>query len=143
MKKNSYAKPVMAIEVFSPHEFVAACTMPGNYRVYAPFLENGKAEGWQDYGMNDMDDWYQNNWYIYFDSYSIREVQGNDYSADHQGRYWEITLGSEGKLVYSHNGQTEFAPANPIAAGATVWKNLGNGVESGVVEPVSGGKNAS
>lgn len=142
MKKNSYAKPVMAIEVFSPQEFVAACTMPGNYRVYAPYVENGKAEGWQDHG-NNMDDLYQNYWYIYFDSYSIREVQPNDYADDYQGRYWEITLGSEGNLVYNHNGQIQFAAANPVAAGSTVWKNLGNGVESDIVEPIAGGKNAS
>ena len=139
MERKNYSKPFMYTERFTPQCFCVACTLPGKYSVYAPYLENGKADGWQDHGMNNMDDWYQNYWRIYFDSYSIKLVTENDYTDDYQGKYWQIILGSKGKLVYNNGTTIQYSDKNPIAAGQIVWKNLGNGVESGVVEPVPGG----
>lgn len=137
MERKKYSKPFMRSETFTPEAFIAACTMPGSYSVYAPFVENGRADGWQSNGIN-MDDWYQNNWRIYFDSYTIELVSENDYQYDQQGTYWKIVIGSQGMLVYDNKrGHIEYSGKNPLPQGTIIYKNLGNAVESGQVEIIN------
>lgn len=129
MERKKYSKPFMRSETFTPEAFIAACTMPGSYSVYAPFVENGRADGWQSNGIN-MDDWYQNNWRIYFDSYTIELVSENDYQYDQQGKYWKIAIGSQGMLVKDYSGKIEYSDKNPLPQGTVIYKNLGNSIES-------------
>ncbi len=129
MERKKYSKPFMRSETFTPEAFIAACTMPGSYSVYAPYVENGLADGWQSHGIN-MDDWYQNYWRIYFDSYTIEQVSENDYQYDQQGKYWKIVIGSQGMLVKDYSGKIEYSDNNPLPQGTVIYKNLGNSIES-------------
>lgn len=146
MKKQNYSKPFMVAEKFIPDDFVTVCTAPGNFRIYAPNIENNNLEGWQthqntvDGTIYQKDYTFENYWWIYFDDQDIMHVGQDTYAHDNESNYWQNTLKTPGIMIHDHNGT--ITKGEIIPAGTIIYKNQGNSVYGGA-QLVEGGKNHS
>ena len=101
--KKVYSKPYLFCEKFVPQEFVAGCTIPGNY-CYSGLSESNRVyletTGNQTLNQSTGGDEYVSSGAIFFDDYSAAQITGS-------GGYYKYTLTSgKYKIMDSGNNIT-------------------------------------